>query len=753
MDLWTIAKKTIKGTPFKVSYLGEGDSRSIMDCLLSLQVQAQSQTKAFSEKLYQIYKGNVPLLLRDLYNAVVSNVQLRYDPAGQQFIRKPANIVAECACDCKSYALFLSSILSNLGIENFFRFVSFGPGQEIRHVYIVVPFSGHNYILDCNLKCFNKEYPYYKKIDRMAIISSIGKVQQKAMPMSVAEVELISEIATLQKTKRVPSIKGSAKNSSYIGKAIEYRIDMLETVKAARTNKEFAKQLPYLIGAIKNDWNTGKYHTLSRFQLLENRKQEWDNGVRYYDSEIAGKFWKMVGNAFKTIGKTIAGAVWKTIKGTGKAIGSSFKLAFDTAVLTSTLPALITKRGREKWSGQWENVVADLEQQRDAIKEVTLAPINTLFEEVLDNMMEAGPFFLYYYCIPENQLYLYPEKVKKKWQKQKECFEKILKFLAVDRSRLMKIVGDSIKAEMNMAPEEVLDILKLAGSADEIEAYVNSKTAEEIVNDAFSEKKDSEVGEGIGAILFAIAMVMYFVSKIVAAILKLISAIKEGEDLEDYAAAVDDFANSMGTIAKSINGSTDANGNFNFSQFAETISKNSKSYSNTGSSNNTYAQLWQLCYNLANKEGAEKEEQSYYTNLANYFLQAGNQKGLAEKVEPYDLIKMYDYMAKAEGIEDAWNIAKSRMTTLTDYADGYKNLLSAGVATDKFVSFFDSLSDADKEQVTDKILSSKDGKSSSGQGIATEMALKADGSWLWVLAAVGVGGYFLYKSGKNKKKK
>ena len=109
-------------------------------------------------------------------------------------------------------------------------------------------------------------------------------------------------------------------------------------------------------------------------------------------------------------------------------------------------------------------------------------------------------------------------------------------------------------------------------------------------------------------------------------------------------------------------------------------------------------------------------------------------------------------MAKADGIEDAWNIAKSRMTTLTDYADGYKNLLSAGVATDKFVSFFDSLSDADKEQVTDKILSSKDGKSSSGQGIATEMALKADGSWWWILAAVGVGFALLF-GGDNKKKK
>ena len=753
VDLWSMAVQTIKGKPFKVSYLGEGNSNSIMDCLLSLQSAAQDQTKTFAENLQRIYGNNVPSLLRDLYQCIVANVRLRYDPIGRQFIRKPSNIVVEKACDCKSYSLFISSILSNLGIKNFFRFVSFEPGQEIRHVYIIVPYNGHNYVLDCNLKTFDREYPYYKKVDKMAIISSIGKVQSRTMPMSVAEVELVTEIATLKSTKKTPSIKRSAKTDAYIGKAIEYRKDMLDTVRAARTNNVYAKQLPYLIGAIKHDWNTGKYHSLSREELLENRKQEWDNGQRYYDSEIAGKFWKMVGNAFKTIGKTIAGAVWKTIKGTGKAIGSSFKLAFDTAVLTSTLPALITKRGREKWSGQWENVVADLEKQRDAIKEVTLAPINTLFEEVLDNMMEAGPFFLYYYCIPENKVYLYPNKVQVKWKKQKECFEKILKFLAVDRSRLMEIVGNSIKAEMNMSPEEVLDVLKLAGSADEIEAYMKSKTPDEIVTAALSEKQDSELGEGIGAVLFAIAMVMYFVAKIVAYILKLISAIKKGEDLDDYAAAADDFANNMGSLAISINGSTDENGNFNLSKFAETIAQNSKNYSSTGSANNTYAQLWQLCYNLANKDGNEKEETSYYTNLANYFLQAGNQKGLANKIEPYDLIKMYDYMAKADGITEPWNIAKSQMTSLNDYADGYKKLLSAGVSTDRFVSFFDSLSDADKNQVTEKILSSESGKASSGQGIATEMALKADGSWWWILAAVGVGGYFLYKSGKNKKGK
>lgn len=753
-DLWSIAEKTIKGTPFKVSYLGEGNSKSIMDCLLSLQTQAQEQTRDFANKLKSIYGSDVNRLLRDLYQCVVENVSLRYDPTGQQYIRKPSNIVVERACDCKSYSLFLSSILSNLGIRNVFRFVSFGPGQEIRHVYIVVPTCSHDYILDCNLKAFDKEFPYYKKTDKMAIISSIGQIQQKSLPMSVAEVELVSEIATLQNVRkkiRLSSVKRTRNEDFYIGKAIEFRQDMLTTVQSARKDRRIAKQLPYLIGAIKNDWQTGKYHSLTREALLENRKQEWDNGTRYYDSEIAGKFWKWVGKAFKTIGKTIGGAIWKTIKGTGKAIGSSLKLALDTAVLTSTLPALITKRGREKWSGQWENVVADLEVQRDAIKEVTLAPINTLFEEVLDNMMEAGPYFLYYYVIPENQLSQYPEKVQKKWKKQKEAFEKILKFLAVERERLWQIVGDSIKAQLNMPAEEVLDILKVAGSGDMVDEYKTTKTTDEIVEEVLSQQKESQVGDVI-AVCMAIIVVLYVVAQLVASILKLIGAIKKGEDWDDYAAAVQDFANDMGKLAISINGGYDSAGNFNYSQFATAIADNSKNYSTTGSSVNTYAQMWQLCTNLANKSDAEEEEKTYYSNLANYFLTMGKAKGVANKVEANDLIKMYDYMAQADGMEEIWDKAKESLTSLSQYADGYKKLLAAGCATDKVLKFLEDLSPADQEQYINEVLSSKDGKTSSGQGILTAAANKANTSLFLVLAAIGVGGYALYKKNKNKKK-
>lgn len=825
MNLWQIAESTIKGEPFKVSYLGEGNSNSIMECLLSLQIPAQQQTATFANRLRTIYGDNIENLLRDLYYMVVNNVSLRYDPTGRQFIRKPSNIVKERACDCKSYALFLSSILSNLGIKNIFRFVSFEPGQEIRHVYIVVPTKWHNYILDCNLKQFDKEYPYHKNKDVMAIISSIGKINpqnfQKVKgryPLSVAEVELRAEIATLESEKNLPQIKRNNQSASYIGKAIEYRKDMLDTVYAARmSGGAYAKQLPYLIGAIKHDWETGKYHSMTRNQLLENRKNEWDKGIRHYDSEIAGKFWKFIGKGVKTLFKTIGSAVWKTVKATGKAIGSSFKLAFDTAVLTSTLPALITSRGREKWSGKWEDVVEDMEKQRDAIKEFTLAPVNSLFEEVLDNFMEAGPYFLYYYCIPENELNQYPGVVQKKWKKQKEVFEKILKFLAVDRDRLWKIVGDSIKAQFNMPAEQVLDILKLYGSTDgirlsddelsemkssgktptemmidvaveqqlnplkDIDSIVDKSIKEDetynkniesltksavstqqqyydsldsIVDAAVKKQVDSKIGfsgaEEVLGVIGIIAVVLWAVSKLIAAILRLIGSLKEGETMEDYAAAFDDFGTSMGNLAKSINGMYTSDGTFDYSQFGKAVASNAKiaSTSSDGKGSNTYAQFWQLCTNLS-KSSEDDVEKNYYDELAQYFKKIGDYKGVASKVDGSDLIKVFDYMAEADGISDYWDIAKSRMDSISDYADGYKKLLSSGILTSTVINFLDGLSEADKAEHIQNVLSSSSGKTNSGSGILTE---KAGTSWLWIIAAVGVGGYFLYKSGKKHKK-
>lgn len=89
------------------------------------------------------------------------------------------------------------------------------------------------------------------------------------------------------------------------------------------------------------------------------------------------------------------------------------------------------------------------------------------------------------------------------------------------------------------------------------------------------------------------------------------------------------------------------------------------------------------------------------------------------------------------------------MDSISDYADGYKKLLSSGILTSTVINFLDGLSEADKAEHIQNVLSSSSGKTNSGSGILTE---KAGASWLWIIAAIGVGGYFLYKSGKKRKK-
>lgn len=122
-DLWYIAEQTIKGTPYRLQQFGSGNATDIMQAVLACQPDAQEQTLDFSLRLSRIYRNDRRRLLCDLYNAICKNVRLRYDPVGVQLVRKPSNIVAERACDCKSYSLFISAVLSNLGIKNFFRFV------------------------------------------------------------------------------------------------------------------------------------------------------------------------------------------------------------------------------------------------------------------------------------------------------------------------------------------------------------------------------------------------------------------------------------------------------------------------------------------------------------------------------------------------------------------------------------------------------------------------------------------------------
>lgn len=80
---------------------------------------------------------------------VVKNFKYKIDPDGEQWIRTPARLYADREADCKSFSIFVCSVLSCLGIKNGFRFVSYTPDKQITHVYsYAFDEQGDKFIID-----------------------------------------------------------------------------------------------------------------------------------------------------------------------------------------------------------------------------------------------------------------------------------------------------------------------------------------------------------------------------------------------------------------------------------------------------------------------------------------------------------------------------------------------------------------------------------------------------------------------------
>ncbi|NLO72287.1 MAG: transglutaminase domain-containing protein [Porphyromonadaceae bacterium] len=120
--------------------------------------------------------GNIPVakVCKNIFDYVIDNVQYREDPPGVQWVKTPARLLADGVGDCKSMSIFIASCLRALGIDHFFRFVSFNNRKEATHVYVVAkpsPLMGRDgeglIIIDPVVRPiqFNKEERYTFKSD------------------------------------------------------------------------------------------------------------------------------------------------------------------------------------------------------------------------------------------------------------------------------------------------------------------------------------------------------------------------------------------------------------------------------------------------------------------------------------------------------------------------------------------------------------------------------------------------------------
>lgn len=151
-----------------------GNTQDIIRGVLDTVGDVRGQTKEFARSFTADERG-----LYDLWYWVRTNIHYNEDPLGIQWIREPARLWHDREGDCKSFTVFIISVLENLGIDYTIRFVNTEtPGSKIvNHVYPVAILDGYEIPVDAVYSRFNSEHKFYFKKDyRMADIYRLAGI-------------------------------------------------------------------------------------------------------------------------------------------------------------------------------------------------------------------------------------------------------------------------------------------------------------------------------------------------------------------------------------------------------------------------------------------------------------------------------------------------------------------------------------------------------------------------------------------------
>ena len=135
--------------------------------------QATKQAAAFASR----YKGKDEIeTCKKIFDYLKNNINYKADGADQQ-VRLPSGLMRTAQGDCKSYSVFTSAVLSNLGIPHKLVYASYDPRDTTpSHIYVM---TDKGCIIDAVYGKFNAEkkatYKKYKKMN----ISYIAGVKSR----------------------------------------------------------------------------------------------------------------------------------------------------------------------------------------------------------------------------------------------------------------------------------------------------------------------------------------------------------------------------------------------------------------------------------------------------------------------------------------------------------------------------------------------------------------------------------------------
>ncbi len=196
-------------------------------------------------------KKSLESTCRAVWDFVYRHIQYKLDKKGVEQLRRPARTWHErkTGVDCDCMSIFVSSVLTNLGIPHSFRVTRYSQ-DHWQHVYVVVP-NGRSgqYIIDGVVSQFNYEKPYSAKMDYPMNLNGINVAvlsgpQEDALYETVmapglsgndaaSDLDAIYRnlVATRDAIRQNPSVAGRNEDTNALLSMLDYAISYFYTDK------------------------------------------------------------------------------------------------------------------------------------------------------------------------------------------------------------------------------------------------------------------------------------------------------------------------------------------------------------------------------------------------------------------------------------------------------------------------------------------------------------------------------------------
>jgi len=144
----------------RIAFKKDGRNADIVDQILDCKTAAWPQ----AEQIARNFQRETPRATAyAVWKYAKERFRYKRDGLKRQRIRTPRAFFREGKGDCKSFAVFVASILKALGWKVYFKFTA-PPGQhQPGHVYVIARKGKKRYILDPTIERFNVEAPFAKQ--------------------------------------------------------------------------------------------------------------------------------------------------------------------------------------------------------------------------------------------------------------------------------------------------------------------------------------------------------------------------------------------------------------------------------------------------------------------------------------------------------------------------------------------------------------------------------------------------------------